>query len=429
MDLARVVDELGLAEQAEVLKAEWERSQASMPEGEVFFLDPGYAAEACREIHLQDEIAQAAAAVCPRIAGSAALKALAWHFHHCLYRFSGPPYANDAWDTVHSWPALKEQLGDEAGMFYLTVLLSGLPQMKAVHESHHVPPDVVRATVDDVGLWLEKERELGAYSGWGLTPHNLAWLLNHFRGILYRLVRLQFQFGAFWGKLHAFRHQESGVVLALSEEGVRYDGEGQVIRRDDGTSEEAWTASLTIAGEDAVGYPILPEGRALNREVRLPASEWKRVLAPGDATLNLHIPAGSPMSHAECGESFRRALEFFPKHFPERQYAAFCCGSWLLNGELEKFLPPNSNMVRFQRECYLFPIGMGPDSVFYRVFDGVPEDLTKAPRDTALRRAILDYALSGKKFKPTAGGCFLFPEDLDWGAQVYLRQDLSRWVG
>ncbi len=91
MDLARVVDELGLSEQAEVLKAEWERSQASMPEGEIYFLDPKYVVEACREIHLLDEIAQAAAAACPRIAGSEALKALAWHFHHCLYQFSGPP--------------------------------------------------------------------------------------------------------------------------------------------------------------------------------------------------------------------------------------------------------------------------------------------------------------------------------------------------
>jgi hypothetical protein len=217
--------------------------------------------------------------------------------------------------------------------------------------------------------------------------------------------------------------------LALSEDGVTYTREGQLAGAAGEEGDGRWTARLALTDGAVTGSPILPQGRALNREASLPASEWRQVLGPGDPTLNLHIPAGSPMSHQECGESFRRAIEFFPKHFPERPYSAFVCGSWLLNGELQEFLPLESNIVRFQKELYLFPIGLNRDSVFWRVFGGVPEDLGEAPRDTALRRAILDRAASGEPFRPTAGGCFLFPEDLDWGAQVYLRQDLSPWIG
>lgn len=428
MDLRQVVAELKLTEKADVLEMEWEASQQSMPAGDLFFLDPRYAVEACREICLCDDIAQAAAAVCPRISGSGALQALAWHFHHCLYRAAGPPYSNNAWDTIHSWPVLKEALEDDAGMFYLVVLLSGLPLMRSVHQAHSVPTEIVRDTILDVKFWLEEERKLGAYSGWGLTPQNTAWLLNHFRGILYRLERLQFQFGTFWGKLRAFRHRESQVVLALSEDGVQYDGDGQVVRHKEDAEGDSWTARLAVTDEGAVGYPILPVGRAVNREVHLAACEWAQVLTPGDATINLHIPAGPPMSHDACGRSFEKALEFFPRHFPEKPYVVFCCGSWLLNGELEKLLPPDSNILRFQREFYLFPIGLGPDSVFWRVFNGIPKDLAKAPRDTALRRAILDYALAGNKFRPTGGGCFLFPEDVNWGAQVYIRQPLEKYL-
>jgi len=426
MDLKHVISGLGLTENTDSLKFEWEQSQQSLPEGDLFFLHPGFAARACREVHLCEEIAQLAAAVCPRLSASPALRALAWHFHHCLYREPGPPYSENAWDTIHSWPPLKEAIGDDAGMFFLLVALSGLPRMKQVHESHHVPADIVRATVHDVKLWLEEERRLGAYAGWGLTPHNLAWLLNHFRGIIYRIGRLQFQFATFWGRLRAFRNTETGAVLALSEDGVRYDAQGQVARGKREEQEGGWTARLAVSDEAAIGCPILPVGKALNQEIHLPSSKWRQVLAPGYPTLNLHIPSGGPMSHAECGESFRKALAFFREHFPERPYVAFTCGSWLLNGELQEFLPPTSNIVRFQKELYLFPIGLGQDSVFWRVFDGVPQDLAKAPRDTALRRAILDRALSGKPFKPMGGGCFLLPEDVDWGAQVYIRQDLDR---
>ena len=54
-----------------------------------------------------------------------------------------------------------------------------------------------------------------------------------------------------------------------------------------------------------------------------------------------------------------------------------------------------------------------------RVFGSVPDDLTAAPRDTTLRRAILDHLLAGGYL--SAGRCFLLSEDLRWGEQVYRR--------
>ena len=65
---------------------------------------------------------------------------------------------------------------------------------------------------------------------------------------------------------------------------------------------------------------------------------------------------------------------------------------------------------------------MRSDHLLDRVFDGVPEDLTHAPRNTTLQRALLDHVLGGQKLRPIGGGCFLLPEDLNWGAQVYRRQ-------
>ena len=100
----------------------------------------------------------------------------------------------------------------------------------------------------------------------------------------------------------------------------------------------------------------------------------------------------------------------------------FCCSSWILNTGLETLLPPTSNLVRFQREVYLVPTATGADNVLRHVFGNLPDDLSEAPRDTALQRAILDVLQSGRAIPTGGGGCFLFPEDFNWGQQVYRRQ-------
>ena len=241
------------------------------------------------------------------------------------------------------------------------------------------------------------------------------------RGQLFQLVRLQFQPGALWSGAHVFRHGESGAVVALSDDGGRYRADGQV----DGAGgvfdpEGGWTAGLEFREAEVAGTPIWPTGEAVRQEVSLPRSAWRQVLAPGDPVLHLHIPAGSPMDFDACGDSLRAALEFFPRSFPDLAFRAFACSSWLLDAQLDGLLPATSNIARFQREVYLLPGRGDGRSTLERVFGGVPADLRQAPRDTALRRAILDHLLAGRHLRN--GRCFLLPEDLDWGAQVYRRQ-------
>jgi phage portal protein BeeE len=55
-------------------------------------------------------------------------------------------------------------------------------------------------------------------------------------------------------------------------------------------------------------------------------------------------------------------------------------------------------------------------------------DTTTAPRGTALQRAIVARLEKGEKLKPRAGGCFLLPDDLNWGAEVYRSQHLEQFL-
>jgi hypothetical protein len=257
----------------------------------------------------------------------------------------------------------------------------------------------------------------------GVSPRILNWLMNHWRGELYRLSRLQHIPCTFHGKVRAFRHRTKGTVVALSEDGVRYRADGQV----DGAGgvfdkEKAWTATLRITDNEIVGYPIAPVGEAVHREVRLPASEWRQVLAPGDMVIGMHIPAGSPMAYELCGDSMRKAVEFFPKYFPDKPFVALTCFSWILDAQFEKLLPPTSNLVRFQKEVYLFPIPAGSEGALRTVFGVKYKDWANVRRETVMQRAFAKHIDKGGHFR--GGGCFLFPEDLNWGSRFYRRQVL-----
>ena len=416
MQVDEALATLGLTEYAEEIGPEWEDSQAAMPEGEFPFLAPEFLREACRATYVPAEVAEAAARAAERIADSEVLRALTWHFHHVLY------HSRTAhWNSICRWPATPAAMGGEAGRFYLVVLLSGFRVMQEEHRKHAIPPEVVRDTVLDLKAWLEMEREKDRADLPSLKPVNVAWLMNHLRGGLYRLGRLQFQFAACQYRIRVFRHRETKVVLALAEDGVAYRADGQVDRHGDAAG--GWTARLAVDEHGAVGCPILPTGRAVQKEVTLPAAEWEQVLTHGDPVFNIHIPGGGPMSHAACGKSFRQAMAFFPEHYPDYSYRAFVCSSWILNTWLAEALPPTSNLARFQREVYLFPTGVWLPSMYSRVFglEEMPEDPSQLPRDTGLRRAIVEALESGRGVGAGGGGCFLFSEDFAWGGEVYRR--------
>ncbi len=418
MTVEETLAALGLETYAEALAPQWEESQRALPAGDLPFLAPSFVREACRACSVSEEITEATVRTAARVAECEALRALVWHLHRAVYANRGAQ-----WGSTSRWPReLRPALGEEAACFYLLLALSNFAGMQAEHRAHDVPADVVHATLQDVALWLETTRARTGEAIPNLGPMLLPWFSSHFRGRLYRLGRLQFQFGNSGYALHVFRHRETRAVVALSGEGQPFTAAGQ--RACDEAPADGWTSQFSLTEAGAVGNPILPTGRALRQEVTLPATEWEQVLAPGDPVLHLHIPGGEPMTHADCGESFRRAMEFFPRHYPDYHYRAFVCGSWILNSWLAEVLPPESNLVRFQREVYLFPIELWVPAMYDRVFgaEELPQDLSQLPRKTGLQRIIVDALESGRGVGAGAGGLFLFPEDFDWGAEVYRKQ-------
>ena len=271
-------------------------------------------------------------------------------------------------------------------------------------------------TYSDTWIWANDYKD--KHNTWGIDLNIIPWLFNHLSGELYRLGRLQFVPRPFGQKIRVFRKREKREVMVLSEGNVKFSGDGQISgARSENNQENNWTSRLLFDSEGVIGTPIYPTGRAWVEETCLAWKSWRQALAPGDPVLEIHIPAGSPMDFDACGDSLLQALDFFPRYFPDRPFLGFCCTSWLLNTQYQNWLPPDSNIVRFQREFYLFPIHSNKRSGFNRIFGTNSQNFSKLPRDTRLRRAVLDCLESGGNLR--SGGALLLAQDLDWGNQIY----------
>jgi len=424
MELNALLQEFGAAEDAglrEVLKVEWGTSQSCRPGGTLPFLSPESVADACRVLSLPTSARDALLAVAEAVAASPAHSALAWHFHYCAFR--SDTYL--AWAQISQWPSadhLGRLLGEDGRTFCLLILASGLPGMQKLYDARGIPAEVFSDTLLQLKGQLAELQESDGV--WGLTgPGRVRWYRFALRGELFRLGRLVYQFGLFRFHVKVFRHRASHAVAALSEGGVSYLANGQADGEGRKWPTEKWTSELTVTSDGVTGHPVLPTGRALRQGVHLPAAEWEEVLVRNDPALYLHFPGGSPLAQDLCAQSFECAMEFFPRHFPEKPFKCFCCNSWLLNSRLQDLLPPTANLVRFQREVYLLPFDTDDMPLVNVILGGIPEDPGKAPRETTLQRAVLDSFLAGDHDDARAGAFFLLPEDLNWGQQVYLRQE------
>jgi hypothetical protein len=351
---------------------------------------------------------------------------LAWHCHHLL--FIGDPSRT----TPRDWPLLTDLLGEYGGAFYLLIAFSGLPRIRVTHQALGIPESVARDTYKDTLVWAKHYRAIGTFKDnafhhpskphvWGLDTRILPWLLSHLKGDLYRVGRLQYKVGPHRQKLRVYLNKATREIRLIAEAGLRFRGDGLF----DGTAgredpENAWTTKLTEVSGKVTGTVIHPGGKALREPISLDLNAWELILQEGDQILEIHIPEDGPLDFEACGQSLRDISEFFPKYFPDRPFKAIVCTSWFLDPTYQELLSESSNIVRFQQECYLFPFPTkGTRNGLERIFGPHVGNLSAAPRDTSMRKAVLDHF--DRDGVLVGGGALILPDSLDWGNQVYLK--------
>ncbi len=358
-------------------------AQVVVPEGAALLLD------------LPQEALDVLAKACDVVAESVELTELVRFWHYMIAHTAVRPV------DCRQWPNPERAMGELAAMFPLVAWISTLGHGLSKFARLDTPEDVVRDTLADVGLWTRNYHN--AHGVWGLGE--LIWLVRHVRGEIFRLGRLQFALNTYVWPWRAYRNKATNEVLVLCEGGITYGLDGLVLEPGEpADAEGCWVSELETTPDAVTGSPVRPSDGVASRErVTLSLSEWEQIVAPGDDSLEIHIPAGSKMDHDACTESFRRAREFFPARFPERRFTTFTCYSWLCDPALSLIMPPETNLSRFQRRFYVLPREGKQKQTADRVFGTTSIDPANAPRLTSLQRAIASYVASGGVMRCAAG--------------------------
>lgn len=237
------------------------------------------------------------------------------------------------------WPQLPEALGLPGSCYYLQLYAVAAPAALAWYRQRGVPDQVSWATLADVARHEAIHRRIHDRSGIDAP----GWMTLHARAVIYELGRLQF----------APMHIGGGVEPA------------------------SWYGAEAAAA--------LGDG-----------------FRPGDLIFGVHIPAGGSLDPETCEASYREAGAFVDRFFPAgagqaRRLAT--CSSWLLDDQLAEYLPPESNIVRFQRAFELVPGWQErDDAVLTFVFRNRGVDPERAEPHTRLERAVLAHLQAGRHF-------------------------------
>ena len=391
----------------------WEEAISSLPDKQPDFLNP--ASFKCnREFcGLEPELDMVLEQTARAIMADPALLALVWY---CCRRTYNHPEIEEEYNDW-PWPSLEKALPEkQAGMIRLLIVLAMVPLVQSLHQHMGIPESITRDTCLQIKCFVENNKKgndgLPGVFGWGLF-----WIRHYVGGRMFRLGRMEYKLKTLSDFPVVFRHKKAGEILAFAGPGQCFNREGLVAGPDE--REKVWISSLSENELIVKGNPLSPYGMALPEEITLDKNDWHYVLGKESIVLDMHIPSGSGMDPDTCLDSMQRAFEFFTKYFPEQPAKAIVCWSWIFNTQLEELLP-DSNLVKFMRELYLFPIKSsgrdGLNFIFCRNYD----DWSKAPRETSLQRALLGIIESGRKLRQA--GMFIFKQDLShFGTQFYRR--------
>lgn len=367
------------------------------------FLDPAEIRHNCAEAGLDDTSTQAFVAFADHITTDSSLTTHAIAAHHCLYETS-----DDCADTIRQAEAA---FGDDIRILRGLLVLDSIRLIRTKQGARGVPVEITHAILEShpcptLRDYVKQNGRVGAD----------AWIWDWYRtvgsGHLYGLGRLEFFHEAWDYPWRVWINDATSEVIVLLNPGLCFTDDGYM------TSQTTWTTKLVETEDAIVGHAVSPTGAAIRIPVRLPRTHWRVALGPGNFVLDMHVPGDIPLTLDLIRDALQQSESFFDHFYPNQIFTAWVCDSWLFCPQMEQMLPPESNIVRWQREGYLLPNDSDGSDLMSFVFGKSTIDPATAPRDTRLRRAILARLAQGEPMR--CGGYLLLRKDLTrFGTQPY----------
>ncbi|SHO48390.1 acyltransferase domain-containing protein [Anaerocolumna xylanovorans] len=233
-----------------------------------------------------------------------------------------------------------------------------------------------------------------------MTVSDFPWDMNFYTCSIFLMDRFLFIPCRFGDAFTMYRNKTSGKVTALWQPKEEFRRDGQL----NGTNgiydtKEAFTSIWEETENSITANPINPMGFVERAAVTLSKEEWTKALSTGDMLLALHVPSGPGYTPERLKNSMLLALEFYRTYFPELPVKGFWSESWLYDSRLSLVLDnETSNIIKVQRQFYLYPVREGDAMLRYEVFGDWKADEKKIELKTSLQKAAAAYMTTGARF-------------------------------
>lgn len=307
--------------------------------------------------------------------------------------YIGSGYWTTVWEPLKINPYVEEVFGNHSSLFYLHAALERLPCTEQRYRELGIGEDLFVETLRDIGMHVQRAYDLVGY----YCIRNFTWIWRHLEARMFRLGRLQYLIMPFNGAVKGFYNSSKDILLLLSKGGIelRENGDMQGVCKKEKTAGGFITQYLET--EDSyVGNPVTPYGKGIQAQIRLKKKAWEKILDENDCLLDIHIPKDGEFNLKTVMDSYEQAGHFFKKFFSGVTIKGMYCHTWLFSPQLQEMLPGNSNIVRFQRQFYLYPTVGSVDFLWKNVFNDLTE-VKDAKPDTFLRRKVLEYIEEDKE--------------------------------
>ncbi len=311
-------------------------------------------------------------------------------------------------------PLIYQTFGAEFSLFYLLCCLERLYDAKEEYAARGYPHSLYVRTMGDIAYWIRYWRDTyGTYC----FP-NIGWIWQHLSCELFQLGAFQFRLITYEGDIVAFVDARNQRTMVFRSSPCDINKNGDVVGAGGGDSEPAFRTSYDEDNEVVRANLVTPYGKVTPETVTLKKAEWQCVFRTGSDILDFHIPRIDALTTEVCVETLNLAERFYATHFKERPPVGLLgMPSWLFAPQLQDMLGRETNIVKFQREFFLLPHAGSYRSIWNFVFSPATT-LATAPRDTSLRRKVIEY-IENKRPLFDLGGLYLQPFH-EWGAQRYM---------
>lgn len=259
---------------------------------------------------------------------------------------------------------LVEEDGLEKGMLFAMIYLVRCEVLGEVLTSKGIPEKYAQTAI-----WHYKDlfrRNYNCYECYGFSGMYRKGMIQYIKPRTFRIGRLSFEMNTFSGPYTVYQNKSTGKSLPLVNADLRYLPDGKQAPKD--YEGECFITHITETADTISGYTVCDDGRLNFEKLTICKADYDVVLEKGDSAISVHIPGNEKMTPESVEESFKEAKEFFDNYYKDVDFKAFVCSSWLLDTGLDRFLKPESNILKFQQKFKIVLSFVNTFAIYWNIF-------------------------------------------------------------